>query len=209
MKESPIIFNTQMVQSILGGSKTQTRRIMKLQINLVGNAKYGHSVFTPSGELEIRGKTESGVYGAWFRKPPYIIGDLLYVRETYFEGIYRRYYRADSGCIINDGIDWKWTPSIHMPKSAARIWLQITDIRVERVMDISNEDAIAEGIQKVHTHLYKNYLKDLNKDYYFSPLPSFRSLFKSIYGEQIWNQNPWVWVITFEVVSTTGKPATI
>lgn len=98
---------------------------------------------------------------------------------------------------------FKWTPSIHMPKAAARIWLQITDIKVERLKDISEADAIAEGVEPVDGG-YKNYmtepkmLKKLN--YWTKAYFSFLSLWESINGYESSELNPWVWVITFKKV---------
>jgi hypothetical protein len=83
-----------------------------------------------------------------------------------------------------------WRPSIHMPKSAARIWLKVTDVKVERLRDISQEDAVAEGVKA-------------------SPpfaIGYFKNLWESINGAASWNANPWVWVVEFEVVSKNGKP---
>ncbi len=107
-------------------------------------------------------------------------------------------------------------PSIHMPKSAARIFLEITDIKVERLQDISEEDAKAEGIMRDEMG-YRNYDKELQKQYgdpsvdfphFIEPYDSFASLWISINGEQSWNDDPWCWAITFKILSTTGLPTT-
>jgi hypothetical protein len=108
-----------------------------------------------------------------------------------------------------------------MPKEAARIWLQITDVKAERLQDISEEDAIAEGICCVDDSpvLYENYLfnkkkamwpgfGNITKTYGFTnPYHSFRSLIEKINGAQSWDANPWVWAIKYKVISTTGKPS--
>lgn len=99
-----------------------------------------------------------------------------------------------------------WRPSIYLPKSAARIWLQIEDIRVEQLQDISEDDAIAEGIEK-GPNGYLNY----QEGGFHNQLPknSFRTLWESINGPDSWNANPWVWAITFKVLSTTGRPESL
>lgn len=212
MKESPIIFNTEMVQAILEGRKTQTRRIFKDHPRLASDvSKVDLAMWFNDYDEYILSFSQYGK-----------TGDLLWVKETFQRNFsshvsHQGYlYKTDIGfkdvnyriwCYEKKGEyfdhydrQFSWKPSIHMPKAAARIWLKITDIRIERLMDISNEDAIAEGIKIVGKYRYKNYLKDLNKDFFLSPLPSFRSLFESINGEQIWKANPWVWVITFEKI---------
>ena len=105
-----------------------------------------------------------------------------------------------------------WKPSIYMPKVAARIWLMVEEIRVERLQEISEEDAIAEGVdfaESSNGKTYKDYLLYPNDVYewYNSPKRSFESLWKSINGRESWNQNPWVWVIEFRVLSKTGRPS--
>lgn len=111
------------------------------------------------------------------------------------------------------------SPSIHLPKYCSRIWLEVTDIKVERLKDINDKDAIAEGIQfYVDEHTlrprYKDYLADASgyghPDHDYPtvgvPVTSFSTLWRKINGEESWNQNPWVWVVSFKVLSTTGKP---
>jgi hypothetical protein len=136
--------------------------------------------------------------------------DMLWVRETWQESTFLPkddpdfgyIYRASgNGMAWEQGDDtWRWKPSIHMPKSASRIWLMIEDIRVERVQEINEEDAMAEGVD------YHWYNKEAN-----IKIQSAKSLFKelwvSINGQASWNANPWVWVIQFRVLSTTGKPS--
>jgi hypothetical protein len=160
--------------------------------------------------------------------PKYKVGDILWVRETFREYFHVDRldekiieYKADNPPMIRifddngfqvykkDGreklINWK--PSIFMPKEAARIFLRIMDIRVERLQDISEEDAIAEGIEivneKVPVKAYKDYLGQYN--YYSNPINSFKSLWESINGEKSWEQNPYVWVIHFEKITKPTK----
>lgn len=146
-------------------------------------------------------------------------GDILWVRETwamekYFNGLTEEcfpIYKADYG----DGpVAWNWKPSIFMKKIFARIWLEITDIRVERLHDITDEDALAEGIMRqtleheIDEECYYFYpCNDLRDDSYIDkPATSFTSLWASINGWQSWIANPWVWVISFKVLSKTGRP---
>jgi hypothetical protein len=215
MKESPILFSTDMVKAILQGRKTQTRRILKIQppenaqfigirIDL-GNQEFGY-YFND-------GKTgnDQGFFPGLFTnlKCPYgQPGDLLWVRESF--SIYRDafLFKADEPHIFK-GIKYK--PSIHMPKEYARIWLQVTEVRVQRLQDITDEDAIAEGIEKhpndkTNVH-FRNYH---HKDFLMIiPKYSFKTLWEKTTGFDSWDANPWVWVISYKVLSTTGKPSNL
>jgi hypothetical protein len=103
----------------------------------------------------------------------------------------------------------KWKPSIHMPKDVCRIWLEVTNVRAERLHDITEEDARAEGIREFtkDDKLCKYGLPDWNwQDMFRTAKQSFMQLWCMINGFESWNENPWVWVIEFKVLSTTGKP---
>jgi hypothetical protein len=205
-KERPILFSTPMVQAILQGRKTQTRRIVKPQPT-VNNGTW---------RLETKALTQSVNIppDQWHKLPfglisPYgEIGDALWVRETWAPAFGDYAYKADYSDFTlskpqNKGL---WKPSIHMPKAAARIWLRITDVRVERLQDISDADAIAEGIElvdQVGQQVYKRY--DGYNTVTSQPAVSYWSLWEAIHGEESWQENPWVWVLSFEVVSTTGR----
>lgn len=209
MKQIPILFSTPMVQAILAGNKTQTRRVKGLEFI---NETPDQFIIEHTGPsfLHINGKSKEG-WGAKFVSKsglryfdiaicPYgQPGDVLWVRETTgrfaFGGQYS--YKTDD----NDGEVIKWKPSIHMPKAAARIWLQIESIRVERLKDISEEDARHEGV-------FNKYLawKGTEHESTREGREFFKNLWQSINGEESWNANPWVWAITFKVLSTTGKP---
>jgi len=178
----PILFHSDMVRAILNGSKTQTRRIIKNSIDIM--------------------------------KSKYQINDILYVRETFrpFSNITMRTkdvgieYKADGECIkwfaeIEDAyasFDGKWKPSIFLPKKFSRIFLKITNVRVERIQDILEEDAIAEGVAPFGLHAYTCY----NDDEYSFPTAkeSFSSLWDSINKKRgyPWDMNPWVFVYDFE-----------
>ena len=203
MKERPILFSTPMVKAILAGNKTQTRRICKHQ-------HWSHSELIDVNKNIILQKVYQREVSCTYGQP----GDVLWVREKFMidigGGIHycasEKYSRID-----------RWKPSIHLPKSAARIWLQIESIRVERLQDISERDAVKEGILSYEDPIigsrYKDYMADASgyghpdEDYptVTSAIDSFKSLWQFINGEDSWNSNPWVWAITFKVLSTTGK----
>ena len=147
MSVKPILFNTEMVRAILDGRKSCTRRLVKHNVDAVLNSPY----HMKHPEVE----------DAWLIKrlcmAPYELGDILYVRETWcalpvneaghMRGHSVYYYKADRD-LRPEGWRGNWHPSIHMPKEAARIWLKVTDVRVERLQDITVEDALAEGMDK-------------------------------------------------------------
>lgn len=225
-KELPILFSTPMVQAILDGQKSQTRRIIKDihpdSVSMFKASYANHQIGFGWIEPNQFNIPEENQLISLIKCPYGHPGELLWVRET-FKPVPGGYaFHADKH------INWckrikkeKWKPSIHMPKEAARIWLEMEEIRVERLQDISEEDAIAEGISQVDDSpvLYNNYLFDvktamwpeygsLTKTYGFTnPVDSFRSLFEKINGPASWLQNPWVWVVKFKVLSTNGKQA--
>lgn len=195
-RERPILFNGEMVRAILDGRKTQTRRIAKVTSE---GCKEGF--ITPLAGFVPR-SIENHISYCPFGKP----GDRLWVRETwskskqpYLSG--HIFYRADgetNGKQFSLSFverESKWRPSIHMPRSASRILLEITNIRVERLNDISEEDAIAEGC--VSTAV----ANESGNDYaglYASE--NFSRLWKLINGKGSWDLNPFVWVIEFKVI---------
>jgi hypothetical protein len=193
----PILFSTPMVQAILDGKKTQTRRIMKPQPS-------------SADETGIWYKMKSGGESLDCFPQPVRVGDVLYVRETFAacETPFGDYlYKADYQTASKADLDIKkWSPSLHMPTDAARIFLRITAVKTERLQDISEQDAIKEGIERVGSYhnteggagmnLYENYLAKGNNQ--LLPFDSFKTLWQSINGPESWNQNPWVWAYTFE-----------
>lgn len=186
-KEIPILYSTAMAQAKLAWRKSQTRRIIKPQPKV-----------TEGGYLTITnfdGMINPEFLSVFLKCPYGQPGDLLWGRESFQEYGGANFYKAD-GDEINDGplgCANKWKPSIHMPKEAARIWDEVTGLRPERVADISEEDAIAEGIEiGYHTfsdkskHIaYRDYSKPDNKheDYFSMPRNSFRSLWQLINGK--------------------------
>jgi hypothetical protein len=217
MKEKPIIFKPEMVRAIIEGRKTQTRRVIKPQppdwIN-----DFGYTCFTPEGHISGRGLYYQKEIAEKFFNLPYEAGMRLWVREAYFpdppnNGEWE-YYDFTDGVLINlkvipdkyknpenciyratwTGTDLKWKPSIHMPRWASRITLEVTGIRVERVQDISGKDSIAEGV----TELGIIERKRSNGGVYYS---GFSDLWDSINKEHSWDKNPWVWVVGFKDIS--------
>lgn len=201
MAIKPILFNTEMVRAILDGRKTCTRRVIKPQ----PDEKHTYTLGFVTDSTE---KKEVGCFGfaaneyggsIQYVKPPYRYapGDILYVRETWCDDRQfthastpgRYFYKAsESG-------NFKWKPSIHMSKEAARIWLKVTNVRVERLQEIAAESALAEGADK---YIHTNGELDENMT-----ITSFIGIWNSTikksdldrYG---WNANPYVWVIEFE-----------
>lgn len=200
----PILFSTPMVQAILEGRKTMTRRICEYPIS--ENETHGWSITETGAEYSIKGKLSRPIcrYGK--------IGTILWVRETFANSLNKGEfcYKSDTDNPIYLDKNWKWKPSLFMPKSACRIFLKITDIRVERLQDISEDDATKEGIELINHNCFKNYMQ--SKEWAYNnqnqngfemvedPIGSFASLWSSINGEQSWNDNPWVWVISFEKI---------
>ncbi len=168
----PILFNTNMVRAILEGRKTQTRRIISIQDDL----KKGYKC---TGLCKDLFKFEHDKYLPIYLKPYYFIGDTLWVRETWQLIDKTYFYKADND---PDDEGMAWRPSIHMPREAARIFLEVISVRVERLQDMGIMDAIKEGIEY-----------SLNND----ELQQFKDLWNSLYGN--WDENPWVWVIEFKL----------
>lgn len=223
----PILFNTHMVRAILGGEKTCTRRIIKDEIP--GGYKPLGFVLYPTDDKEL-GKLAFGGKGAnvYYAKPPYKVGDILYVRETFAkmnsyidengkevdgETVFYRANKLDEQTLMTfdyvdgDGFDlgrpYPWTPSIHMPKRLARLFLKVTSIRAERLQDITDEGCYQEGIsgtsfydEAEHIQIAGIGLKDSLERAAFSLL--WNSTVKE--DKYSWEGNPWVWVIEFERV---------
>lgn len=196
MAIKPILFNTEMVRAILDGLKTCTRRIVKPQPDEKQTFPLGF--VTDSTEKKKVGCFGFGIdeYGGSIQyvKPPYgyAPGDILYVRETWRKapnGYY--YYESWQRDDIADVTKWK--PSIHMPKEAARIWLKVTDVRVERLQDITADGIRNEGLSSLAVHCgdVEIALKEWENLWN-------STIKKSDLDRYGWGANPWVWVIEFE-----------
>ena len=218
----PILFDTKMVRAILDGRKTQTRRVIKSLDGLsFYRAEPSEDAYEALGKWDFfYGWLEGGVMfdACASVKAPYSIGDILWVRETWNHvkfglGDWHYEYRAD----YDDTSKWRngsfaqWRPSIHMPRDAARIFLRVNDVQVERLNEISQSDAIDEGAltcDLCETDEYKESCEKAKREgskppIGYSPRERFAALWDStIKNTEItkygWAANPWVWVIKFE-----------
>ena len=216
MAEKPILFNTDMVRAILDGRKTQTRRVVK-----------GLPLYEPYYEVVDGEPMICDENGEWHPAKDYSRiqpGDVLWVRETWAEMPYGFVYRA-SGEPEGWDAEGRWRPSIHMPKEAARLFLRVKDVGIERLQDMTEDDAFAEGYDGWPWCYHKVF-----ENYPDSPIPCFASdgrdcpvdrpcdlSIPELFGREIWektikpadlprygwNANPWVWVIEFERVEKT------
>lgn len=184
MAIKPMLFNTEMVQAILEGRKTVTRRVVKFKAGW--NPKF--TGYMPDRDVLYGSNNIPAV------KAPYKAGDVLWVRETWSPVNVRprRYiYKADVDRRIGEGVGLPlcWHPSIHMPKEAARIFLRVTDVRVERLRDMSVDDVFKEGVfvKSTFEHIWDRWR--LTWDDTIKPTD------RPTYG---WEANPWTWVIEFE-----------
>ena len=193
MAIKPILFNTEMVRAILDGRKTCTRRICKdanectvpdMDFYNADRRTYAVHNFVDKEHTEQLSTAE--------RTCPICTGDILYARETWKKAPNGYYYYEDWQ--RNDIADvTKWKPSIHMPKEAARIWLKVTDVRVERLQDMTSEQISREGVEVEYPHV----LNGEEKRYAFSTLWN-STIKKSDIDRYGWDANPYVWVISFE-----------
>ncbi len=204
LQERPILFSGPMVRAILDGRKTQTRRVCKLQPEIV----------------DVEPRYEKNTWGFWHDDEypngrcvtcPYgVPGGRLWVRETwrqyhpktsYSDGIV---YRADAQKALGAGSHsdtYQWKPSIHMPRKFCRLLLDVKAIRVERLQDISEDDADAEGVDAVS-------MDDMPRQAVWSRRQDFAQLWDSLNKKRGfgWDTNPWVWIIKFERVQTRRAP---
>lgn len=207
-----------MVQAIMEGRKTMTRRVVKYK-KKIEKPMIGFSCFTQKDMFSVRGKHENGDFGESFFKLPYIVGDILWVRETFrkycpldendnFQQPIIEYVAdnpqpvfltdGDGGIELNkDGTEKfiPWKPSIFMPKAACRIFLEITGIRVERLQNIIDKDIKSEGIDCPSS---KTRSGGYCPEGCTELRGAWRNLWQSINGEESWESNPWVWVISFK-----------
>lgn len=203
MTIKPILFNTEMVRAIMDGRKTCTRRSIKPQWEECPHCKYVHNEY-------IYDKLAQNVYCARCgyplvpeRKAPYQPGDILYVRETWGEGyedgtyIYKASDKLANHPMFKESSKRLYHPSIHMPKEAARIWLKVTDVKVERLQDITDDGAKAEGA---------NWKNGKNVGFEEKMRRTAVERFSEIWDSTIkksdldrygWQANPLVWAISF------------
>lgn len=206
----PILFSTGMVQAILSGSKTQTRRIIKPQPTLSKSSGFNWNGHSYGINSTYKGTIKNFVDSS--KVCPYgMVGDQLFVQETYGTKIrsvggtpHKSFaYKADNPKEIafydcnGKGYPVRWKPSSRMPRKASRILLEITNISLERLNDISEEGAKAEGVVQTHKG-WKPYLA--HKQFCTSPELAFKLLWEEYKGSKSWNENLWVWVIEFKVI---------
>ena len=195
----PILFNSDMVRAILDGRKTVTRRVVKPQ------PPNAHDILDFDEEDNsfdfLCGMITDNrcIDFAYTVKAPYRPGDILYVRETFCRQPSKEYpfvYKAS----VETPVAWQWCPSIHMPLEAARIFLRVTEVRAERLQDITEDQAQAEGV--------KGWMIATDRDW--DKNPNHRIAFLHVWNQTIkkgdfalysWDANPWVWVIEFERIS--------
>lgn len=205
-KERPILFSEPMVQAILDGRKTQTRRPVKP----VGNDHSfvlcdGWPYRSDDGESIVLSDGQEIPHKCPYGKP----GDRLWVRETW------AWWPADGSDKKEDGViyraeddDWecrmfKWRPSIHMPRWASRILLEITDVRVERLNEMTCQDARSEGVIDENWDIWREDVENIalpENCTFENEKDVFKNLWTKIYGPCSWDENPLVWVVEFKVV---------
>ncbi len=208
MGDKPIIFSAPMVRALLDGRKAQTRRVLKPQPEyLESSGRWKWSLPPKTRRNVAGGSVVTGSREFWEYAPngsfPYAVGDRLYVREAFVTGFdiddeyslptgdkkvwYRStdsnltWYDPDTESTLDNP---PWKPSIHMPRWASRLTLTVTDVRVQRLQEISDEDAQAEGMAPL-----------MNPE----PVEAFRTLWNSLHGPDAWDANPWVVAVSFSV----------
>jgi hypothetical protein len=190
MKERPILFSGPMVRAILAGRKTMTRRVVKPQPYLLYRPETYKVVVDEYGQARWMDEEGHSEHTRGWDNPAYLEcpygmpGDRLWVRETWrFGGCGDKQYRADGEVPLR----CKWKPSIFMPRWASRITLEITGVCVDRLQDISVNDAREEGISEKECPNWH-------------AVTDFAALWESINGRESWDANPWVWVVEFRKV---------
>lgn len=203
MADRPILFSGPMIRALLAGTKTQTRRILNPQPNMLNGGKPLNN-----------GRGSYSIEGGW-KRIPISAGDRLWVRETWqgltfgdfrptkHEPCEVRYAATDPCADLDaEARGYPWRPSIFMPRFASRLTLAVTDVRVERLKDISETDAIAEGADIAEGHrsqITGGPMVKVGAGTYMSPIAWYHRLWNEINGAGAWDANPWVVAYTFTV----------
>lgn len=227
MAVRPILFNTQMVQALIDGRKTMTRRAVKLNLD---NIESGMVERLDDGGFQFHFEQHASISSCTIY-PPVYEGDILYVRETWTKFRAPKavgavpddfqdehfLFRADGELANSDGSKFLWKPSIFMPKEAARLFLRVTEVRVERLQDMEEDDAYQEGfrgcpfeqaviLSESEMEMCWN-TSECPVGYWYCNHTSAEGFGRDIWDETIkkadrqkygWDANPWVWVICFE-----------
>jgi len=229
MKERPILFSAPMIRALLAGTKTQTRRVAPIAELDIRQHDRGMVTWGVKFSRPVKGAISSHSGGKLTEDQarnviasmfcPYgVPGDRLWVRETHAI-VPRTAYRCSDGvqqtlrpdddhdaAIYREGWErsnggFRWRPSIHMPRWASRITLEIVAVRVERLQDISEADAIAEGINRIshdrEGYYYHHERTEPNPHNWACPIDAYRQLWAQINGAGSWDANPWVWIVEF------------
>ena len=180
----PIMFSTKMVQALMDGRKTMTRRPIKG--DLPKKSAFGYTALTPKNKISCRGNFEfngEDKYGEQFIKIPYPVGTVLYVKETWSETFgangHFYLYKADGEHLAEmDGVKWK--SSMFMPKKAARLFYRVTNVRVENIQDITPNDVYCEGVGVSFSTVASFYYDEWSSDQKYE----FKKLWNSIYAKK-------------------------
>ena len=214
VKERPILFSAPMVRATLDGRKVQTRRIVRNDAKVCAacfteavphnDGDGGMGIFGSDPYLRVAACDHNDRMGERIRCPHGVPGDRLWVRETWCKigetatGVKTIAYRADDDIELAGGL--RWIPSIHMPRWASRIDLEITAVRVERLQEITEEDARAEGVTTGEL-MPATINGERGQMMIFDPRKAFAMLWDSINAKRApWASNPWAWVIEFRRV---------
>lgn len=203
MKERPILFSGPMVRALLAGTKTQTRRVNGLDVINAEPDRYEFIGITSGPGVPHFAFHDKKTSAQVLVKCPYgQPGDRLWVRETWRhraigEGASDAGQRTDYVYRATENVDGlaeRWKPSIHMPRAASRITLEIVSVRVERLQDISEVDALAEGAPPSHPSIDR-----ISREFGYADFPRswYAQLWEQINGPGSWDANPWVWVVEF------------
>lgn len=236
MRERPILFSGPMVRAILAGTKTQTRRVSLIDDFETNSHADGMTTWRVNFSKAVKGVlgSYSGTHCSEAEAQRIIasqfcpygsVGERLWVRETHAI-VPRTAYRCSDGvqqvlrpdddhdaAIFREGWERsaggiRWRPSIHMPRWASRIRLEITDVRVQRLQEISEDDCAAEGVLEIDGQLPNEAIYEMarrQRTTFEDLRPSFGALWESINGAGCWDANPWVWAISFQRVEESGR----